>query len=357
LVGTRNPRLAEPQIKVKSAKNILPEELWRSRVAQRPKKRTLFLSTSSLASKIKKLAAVEIVLNIEKLNKSYGKRQVLQDLTLHIQPGEIYGLLGPNGAGKTTTINILCNLLQADQGAIAINNQPVSEVTKKLIGVAPQENLLYKTLSCEENLNFYARIYGLNAQQRRQQVQVSLAAVNLSDRAKSPVETLSGGMQRRLNIAVALVHQPKLVILDEPTTGLDIEARYEIWDLIRRLKSQGITILLTTHLLDEAERLCERIGILKGGRLVAEGSLEQLRQRIPAQEIVVVQTSEEEKAIARAKELGFTHRHYGNDLAFWLPQPLELKEIISRFDGIPLDSIARQPVRLEHIYVEVTRQD
>ncbi len=297
------------------------------------------------------------MLNIEKLNKSYGKRQVLQDLTLHIQHGEIYGLLGPNGAGKTTTINILCNLLTSDRGTIKINGQPVSEATKKLIGVAPQENLLYKTLSCEENLNFYARIYGLNAQQRRQQVQVSLAAVNLSDRAKSPVETLSGGMQRRLNIAVALVHQPKLVILDEPTTGLDIEARYEIWDLIRRLKSQGITILLTTHLLDEAERLCERIGILKGGHLVAEGSLEQLRQRIPAQEIVVVQTSQEEKAIARAKELGFTQRRYGNDLAFWLPQPLELKEIISHFDGIPLDSIARQPVRLEHIYVEVTRQE
>jgi ABC-2 type transport system ATP-binding protein len=297
------------------------------------------------------------VLNIEKLNKSYGKRQVLQDLTLHIQPGEIYGLLGPNGAGKTTTINILCNLLTADSGAIAINSQPVSEATKLLIGIAPQENLLYKTLSCEENLNFYAQIYGLKAQQRRQQVQASLAAVNLSDRAKSPVETLSGGMQRRLNIAVALVHQPKLVILDEPTTGLDIEARYEIWDLIRRLKNQGITVLLTTHLLDEAERLCQRIGILKGGRIVAEGSLEELRQRIPAQEIVVVQTSEEEKAIARSKEFGFTHRRYGNDLAFWLPQQLELKEIISRFDGIPLDSIARQPVRLEHIYVEVTRQD
>jgi ABC-2 type transport system ATP-binding protein len=297
------------------------------------------------------------VLNIEKLNKSYGKRSVLQDLTLHIRAGEIYGLLGPNGAGKTTTINILCNLLQADSGTIAINNQPISEGTKKLIGVAPQENLLYKTLSCEENLNFYARIYGLNAQQRRQQVQTSLAAVNLSDRAKSPVETLSGGMQRRLNIAVALVHQPKLVILDEPTTGLDIEARYEIWDLIRRLKNQGITILLTTHLLDEAERLCQRIGILKGGRIVAEGSLEELRQRIPAQEIVVVQTVEEEKAIARAKECGFTQRRYGNDLAFWLPQQLELKEIISRFEDIPLDSIARQPVRLEHIYIEVTQQD
>lgn len=296
------------------------------------------------------------MLNIEKLNKSYGKRKVLQDLTLHLKPGEIYGLLGPNGAGKTTTINILCNLLQPDSGTIAINNQLLSEATKLLIGVAPQENLLYKTLSCEENLDFYARIYGLKAQQRRQQVQACLTAVNLADRAKSPVETLSGGMQRRLNIAVALVHQPKLVILDEPTTGLDIEARYEIWDLILCLKRQGMTVLLTTHLLDEAERLCQRIGILKEGRIVTEGSLSELRQRILAQEIVVVQTPEEERAIARAGELGFTHRRYGNDLAFWLPQQLELKEIISHFDGIPLDSLARHPVRLEHIYMEVTQQ-
>lgn len=297
------------------------------------------------------------MLRIEKLSKSYGKRTVLQDLTLHISPGEIYGLLGPNGAGKTTTINIICNLSQADSGAIAINNQPVSEATKPLIGVAPQENLAYKTLSCEENLNFFAQIYGLRGQDRRQRVQASLAAVKLADRAKSPVETLSGGMQRRLNIAIALVHQPKLIILDEPTTGLDIEARYEIWELIRQLKRQGITILLTTHLLDEAERLCQRIGILKHGRILAEGSLAELQQRIPAQEIVVVQTQSEEQAIARAREWGFTHRRYGNDLAFWLPEHLELKEIISRFDGIPLDSIARQPVRLEHIYVEVTQQN
>jgi ABC-2 type transport system ATP-binding protein len=204
-------------------------------------------------------------------------------------------LLGPNGAGKTTTINIICNLLSADSGIIQIHGKPVSNTTKLLVGVAPQENLLYKTLSCEENLNFYARIYGLKAQQRRQQVETSLAAVNLLDRAKSPIETLSGGMQRRMNIAVALVHQPKLLILDEPTTGLDIEARYEIWDLIRRLKSQGMTILLTTHLLDEAERLCQRIGILKRGQIVAEGSLQELRQRIAAQEMLVVQTPQRNK--------------------------------------------------------------
>jgi ABC-2 type transport system ATP-binding protein len=295
------------------------------------------------------------VLSIEKLSKSYGKRTVLQDLTLHIKAGEIYGLLGANGAGKTTTINILCNLLRADSGNIFINKQPVSEATKPLIGVAPQENLLYKALSCEENLNFFAQIYGLSNQERRKQVQLSLEAVNLIDRAKSPVETLSGGMQRRLNIATAIVHHPKLLILDEPTTGLDIEARYEIWELIRKLQSQGMTILLTTHLLEEAERLCQRIGILKNGRIVAEGTLEELRQLIPAQEIIIVQTEDKTSAIACGSENGFAYRYYGNDLAFLLTEHLELKEIIARFDGISLDSISRQQVRLEHIYIEVTQ--
>ena len=295
------------------------------------------------------------MLNIEKLSKSYGKRSVLQDLTLHIEAGEIYGLLGPNGAGKTTTINILCNLLQADSGDITINNKPVSEATKPLIGVAPQENLLYKALSCEENLNFFAKIYGLSNQERRKQVQLSLEAVNLIDRAKSPVETLSGGMQRRLNIAAAIVHHPKLLILDEPTTGLDIEARYEIWELIRQLQSQGMTILLTTHLLEEAERLCQRIGILKNGQIVASGSLAELRQLIPAQELIFIQTEDEEKAIALALSYGFSYRRYGKDLAFLLTEHLELKEIIARFDGIALDSISRSSVRLEHIYIEVTQ--
>ncbi|WP_414545599.1 ABC transporter ATP-binding protein [Nostoc sp. CCY0012] len=295
------------------------------------------------------------MLKITNLNKSYNKTKVIQNLNLHIDPGEIYGLLGANGAGKTTTINIICNLLKADSGEITINNQPVSETTKKIIGIAPQENLLYKTLSCAENLNFFANIYGLNRETRKKQIQKTLTSVNLLDRANSPVETLSGGMRRRLNIAVALVHQPQLVILDEPTTGLDIEARYEIWELIRQLKNQGITVLLTTHLLDEAERLCDRIGILKNGQILAEGSLAELRTLIPAQEVILVQTNQKEQAIARAQEYGFTHKYYGNELAFWLPEPLELKEIIARFEGIAIDSIARQPVRLEYIYLEVTQ--
>ncbi|MBF2064713.1 MAG: ABC transporter ATP-binding protein [Calothrix sp. C42_A2020_038] len=297
------------------------------------------------------------MLKIKNLNKSYGARKVLHDLNLHIDTGQIYGLLGANGAGKTTTINIICNLIQADSGYVSINNQPITDDTKALIGIAPQENLLYRSLSCEENLTFFAKIYGLDGRRCREQVLKTLADVKLFDRAKSPVETLSGGMQRRLNMAVALVHQPALVILDEPTTGLDIEARYDIWELIKQLKNQGITVLLTTHLLDEAERLCDQIGILKNGQILAEGNLIQLRQYIHAEEIVVIKTVNEEKAIALAEKYGFTPRRYGNDLAFWIPEAMELKEIIARFEDVNIDSISRQPVRLEHIYLEVTQQD
>ncbi len=295
------------------------------------------------------------MLEIKNLSKSYGKRKVLQDLNLHIRAGEIYGLLGPNGTGKTTTINIICNLLQADSGTVKINEQPISEATKSWLGVAPQENLLYKNLSCQENLNFYCKIYGLTSKERRQKIEATLVAVNLLDRAKTPVENLSGGMKRRLNIAVALVHQPKLLILDEPTTGLDLETRYEIWELIQNLKKQGMTILLTTHLLDEAQRICQRIGIIKEGKIISEGSLEELRKIIPAQEVVIIETEKEEEAITRANQLGFPHRRYGSDLTFWLPKPLELKEIIACFDGISLDSITRKSIDLEHIYIEVTK--
>jgi ABC-2 type transport system ATP-binding protein len=295
------------------------------------------------------------VLTIENLTKTYGQRAVLQDLSFAIPEGQVYGLLGPNGAGKTTTINILCNLLTPDRGTVLINGQPASERTKRWIGVAPQETLIYRQLTCAENVQFFAKLYGLRGGRLRDRVQTCLAAVGLGDRAHSIAETLSGGMQRRLSLAIALVHQPKLLILDEPTTGLDVEARFEVWALIRQLQAEGSTILLTTHLLDEAERLCNKIGILKQGKLLAEGSLATLQQQIPAQEIVTVQTPAPAAAIARAQSLGLTHRYYGADLAFWLPKPMELKEILAMFEGIPLDSIARQPVRLEHIYLEVTR--
>lgn len=277
------------------------------------------------------------------------------DLSLSVSPGEVYGLLGPNGAGKTTTINLISGLLVPDTGSVIIADKPVSAITKPYLGVMPQQNLLYQSLTCRENLAFFAKIYGLSLPLRVQRIQACLQAVNLWDRANHVVGVLSGGMQRRLSLAVAIVHEPKLVVLDEPTTGLDIEARYEVWNLIRQLKQQGVAILLTTHLLDEAERLCDHIGFLKQGRLLAQGSLDELRRRIPAQEVVTLETVEETAAVSRAEEHGFAIRRYDGRLAFWLPEPMELSELLTKFQGIPIHSIARSPLTLEHIYLEVTR--
>ncbi|MGF1517125.1 MAG: ABC transporter ATP-binding protein [Nodosilinea sp.] len=296
------------------------------------------------------------MLKLENLSKRYGSKPVLQDLSLTLQPGEIYGLLGPNGAGKTTTINIICGLLKADSGTVTIGDRPAGAATKAWVGVMPQSNLLYGSLTCSDNLAFLGRLYGLSRQDCQRRVDVCLESVNLLDKKHTPVERLSGGMQRRLSMAAAILHRPKLVILDEPTTGLDVEARQELWQLIRQFKSMGVTVLLTSHLLDEVERLCQRIGILRQGELLAEGTLEALRSRIPAQEIVTVETSDPEGAITRAQQMGYPHRTYGGDLAFWVPEQLELKDLVTRFEGVPLDSISRSPVKLEHIYLEVTRQ-
>ncbi len=295
------------------------------------------------------------MLTVQNLSKYYGDRSILQDVSLHIPQGEIYGLLGPNGAGKTTIINIICNLIQPDRGTVKIDGELIGDATKSLIGIAPQDNLLYKGLTCWENLEFFATLYGLRGEARTKQVRSCLEAVNLVDRSHSLVGVLSGGMVRRMNMAIALVHHPKLVILDEPTTGLDIEARYEIWELIGQLRAQGTTLLLTTHMLEEAERLCQTIGILKNGHLLVEGDLAKLRQVIPAEEIVFMRTTAEKNAIERARELGFTERHYGNDLAFWLPEHKTLVELVNLFDGISIDSISIQPIRLEHIYIEITQ--
>ena len=297
------------------------------------------------------------MLQLINLSKTFGQRQVLDNLSLTLSPREVYGLLGANGAGKTTTINIICNLLKQDRGQVLLGEQPLSKNNQKWIGIAPQDNLLYKSLSCSENLQFFGEIYGLDRATCSQQIERCLAAVNLADRANSPIDTLSGGMQRRVNIAIALMHQPKLLILDEPTTGLDIETRYEIWHLIEQLRQQGMTILLTTHLLDEAERLCQKIGILQGGKLLAEGDLTTLRQIIPAQEVITLVTPQEEQAIAIAQDHGFQHRYYGDRLAFWIPELLELQTLIGYFADITLQSIDRQPVSLEHIYLELTRNE
>ncbi|MEM1369675.1 MAG: ABC transporter ATP-binding protein [Cyanobacteria bacterium P01_H01_bin.15] len=295
------------------------------------------------------------MLQITQLSKWFGEQQVVQNLSFDIFPGEVFGLLGPNGAGKTTTINLICGLLQSDQGQLKLAGDPINERSKSLIGIAPQQNLLYGSLTCQENLDFFARIYGLSPQQRKQQVRQALAAVNLSERRHTLASQLSGGMQRRLNVAIALVHEPKLVILDEPTTGLDIDARYEIWALIHSLQKKGTAVLLTTHLLDEAERLCQRIGILQLGQLVAQGSLDELRTAIPAAAIALLETTDEPKILAKAACLGWTCRRYREKLALWLPQLFSLSQVVALLGDLPVSALSISPVTLEYLYLEITQ--
>jgi len=294
------------------------------------------------------------MIEVRDLEKSFGEKTVLDKLSFSINHNDIYGLLGPNGSGKTTTINILCNLLDADAGMISINGELVSEKTKHLIGFVPQEISLYQELTCKENLMFFARIYGLNGSKTVERIKEIIQIFNLAEYENTKVSELSGGWRRRINIAAALVHAPSILILDEPTVGLDVEARYELWELIKNLKKSGVSILLTTHQLEEAEILCSCIGILHKGRIVAEGTLDELRGLVPAKQLAVIETVDEKTVCKKAESYGWNYRRYGGRLTFLLPEKYILKNVVTKLDGISLSSISLQEVGLEQVYLEAT---
>jgi ABC-2 type transport system ATP-binding protein len=296
------------------------------------------------------------MIEVQNLRKSFDGKTVLDGLNFSVCRGEVYGLLGPNGAGKTTAINILCTLTNADAGTVTIDGSPVSALTKNLIGVVPQEISVYRDLSCRENLIFFATIYGLHRSQGIARAEELIRLFRLEEYANIEVAKLSGGWQRRVNIAVALVHSPTVLILDEPTAGLDIEARFELWRLIEHLRSTGVTILLTTHLLEEAEKLCNRIGIVQKGRIVAEGSLDELRAIIPAKQLAIVVTEEEAMFRRKASSFGWECRMYGDKLTLCLPERFPLKEIVEKFSDITLSSVTLREIGLEHVYLEVTHE-
>lgn len=208
------------------------------------------------------------------LVKQYKDVEAVKGLSFAIRQGEIFGFLGPNGAGKTTTIAMLSCLIEPTQGTAVVAGHDVvkaSSEVKRRIGLVPQELALYPTLSARDNLNFYGRIYGLRGRELRQRVAKVLEMVGLTDRARSAVKTYSGGMKRRLNIAAGLLHCPEVLFLDEPTVGVDPQSRNAIFEHVERLRDEGMTILYTTHYMEEAERLCDRVAIIDEGRIVALG--------------------------------------------------------------------------------------
>ena len=213
------------------------------------------------------------------LRRSFGDRVALDGLSFSVGAGERYGLLGPNGAGKTTAISIVCGVLSCDAGSVVLDGRRMdvtSVAPKALVGYVPQEVALYPTLSARENLAFFGRMYAVPRRQLTARIEAALELVGLTARAADSVAGFSGGMQRRLNIAAALVHEPRLLVLDEPTAGVDPHSRRAILDMVRRLSDEGIAVLYTTHYMEEAQRLCNRIGILDEGRMIAEGTYEEL---------------------------------------------------------------------------------
>jgi linearmycin/streptolysin S transport system ATP-binding protein len=231
------------------------------------------------------------MIEVSNLRKKYGEVEALRGISFSVSPGEIYGLLGPNGAGKSTTIGIMCGLVLPDAGTVRLGGvdsaqQPME--ARRHLGVVPQEVALYNELSATDNLSFFGRLYGLQGQDLKSRVAQALARVGLHERAKEPIERYSGGMLRRLNIAAGVLHGPKVVLMDEPTVGLDPQSRLSILELVRGIAAEGAAVVYTTHYLDEAERLCRRVAIIDHGAILAEGTLAELRKAAGEREIVAL---------------------------------------------------------------------
>jgi ABC-2 type transport system ATP-binding protein len=213
------------------------------------------------------------------LTKRFAALAAVDDVSFRVAAGETYGLLGPNGAGKTTTISMACGLLDPDAGTVIVAGAPMSTRgigAKAAIGYVPQEIAVYPDLSARENLRFFARLYGMSRAEAGRRADEVLEVIGLTDRAGDQTETYSGGMKRRLNIGIGLLHRPRLLVLDEPTVGVDPQSRNAILESVAALSGAGMAVLYTTHYMEEAERLCDRVGIMDLGRLVAEGTRREL---------------------------------------------------------------------------------
>src|SRR5262245_9299484 len=221
---------------------------------------------------------MSLILSVRGLRKHFGERVAVDGVGFAIKAGEVYGLLGPNGAGKTTSISMIAGILARDTGEVEIDgiNIDAGPPARARVGIVPQAITLYLDLTARENLHFWGRMYDLGGDRLRRVVEEALQAVGLTQRADDIVSTYSGGMQRRLNLACGILHQPKLLILDEPTVGVDPQSRSAIFELVERLRDEGTAILYTTHYMEEAERLCARIGIIDTGKLIAEGTRAEL---------------------------------------------------------------------------------
>ena len=290
---------------------------------------------------------------VDGLRKSYGDNVAVDGLNFEIKRGETFGLLGPNGAGKTTTISMLVGLLRPDEGSVSValsdstTGDPCNASVRSTIGIAPQSLSLYDELTAKENLDFFGSLYGLAGSKLRDRVIWSLGFAGLEDRQHDRVGTFSGGMRRRLNIAVALIHEPQVLLLDEPTVGVDPQSRNHIFDSITQLKSEGITLLYTTHYMEEAQRLCDRVAIVDHGKLLALDSVDGLVASHGGSSVV------EAEIKSSPENVNLPGRVEDNSLRFESEKPLEEVTRLTG-QGVQFQTLRIAQPDLESVFLSLT---
>jgi len=307
------------------------------------------------------------LVQVYNLVKKYEEGEVLavDDISFEIKEGEVFSLLGPNGAGKSTTISMLSCLLKVTEGDASVNGKSVVSDpmgVKNIIGVVPQEIALYETLSARDNLLFWGRMYGMGGQALKDRVEEVLEQVNLQDRAKDKIKTYSGGMKRRINIAVGLLHKPKLVFMDEPTVGIDPQSRRRILDMVKELNQQGLTVLYTTHYMEEAEELSNRVGIIDHGKLIAIGTQKELTQMVGQNEALRLHFSEGDEVDRLVQSLAALPETIkvsttDHEVLVMVPDAEEaLPAVISKANenGVRVRSIDIEEPNLEAVFLHLT---
>ena len=301
-------------------------------------------------------------LEVQEVAKAFGSRPALAGVTFAIAPGEIFGLLGPNGAGKTTLVRGVAGRVIPDAGTLSIfGRSPAESAARALRGWVPQEIALYPLLSPRENLRSFGRFQGLSGERLESAIRANLEWVGLSDRADERTEGLSGGMKRRLNIAAGTIHEPKLLLLDEPTVGVDPQSRERIYAMIQEVKARGVSLLYTTHYMEEAERLCDRIAIIDHGRIIAEGTKDQLvRQTLGAAQTVVIDTEAPIPDRVRA-----TLARFGADVDGMRVQAsvedaaARIRELLEVFhdSGVRIRDLTLKAATLEEVFLHLTGRE
>jgi ABC-2 type transport system ATP-binding protein len=293
------------------------------------------------------------------VTKRYGSITALDDVSLDIAPGEFFGLLGPNGAGKSTLMSLAAGLRTPEAGTIAIAGQPVAGGAggvRRNLGLVPQTIALFPELTAEENLRIFGELQGLRGQDLKTALDDAFAAAQLEDRRRSLVKTFSGGMQRRLNLVAALLHRPKLLLCDEPTVGVDPQSRNAIFEHLQQLNRSGVTIIYSTHYMEEAERLCSRIGIIDHGRILALGTLDELLTRLPFEDEITfpaipatAQLANQLAAIGEITAVDGTHRFRPRP-----GYPLSAFFTLTESLGLPPRIFVSQRPTLEALFLHLT---